>query len=267
MENVEKIKYYYERKKIAEQINNARKQETAPESLVGNKYITSRSGREVVYRMGGLMHVFEYVKTLSSNRILDIGTGSGNAAKKISQMPMAQGLDFSVTALSRDPELFRNFPPDKARLTGTETLRGIKNNSVGGILAMYSVAYSAYPNLAIKRLDEVLVPGGIFKGVFANLGKSVNYSGSVAKDYEQFENVFKKLGYDVASLPVYNTASVEAGGLDIQLHRNSVLLAIKPGNSNAPEAIKLLDEDLEEIEKDSLNGDRHLNVYDFNDLE
>ena len=42
----------------------------------------------------------------------------------------------------------------------------IPDESVGGVLSVVAIAYSANPNLVAKQIDRILVPGGIAKIIF-----------------------------------------------------------------------------------------------------
>ncbi len=182
---------------------------------------------------------------------------------------MFKGLDVEVTALNRNPELAQNFPKDKVNITGAETLRGIDTKSLGGVLALNSIAYSAYPKLAIQKIDEVLIPGGAIKGTFAVLGGIRNYSGSMFKDCAQFTRELQSRGYDVSYLPNHEFSGVKNFGddekEDCAVYWNSVVVAIKPGNPNAPSARTLIDLDLAEVQKFKVKHESGREIYVLDD--
>jgi SAM-dependent methyltransferase len=255
----EKMSQFYERTKIATQIVKARKSERESKE---NTYKFHRSGKEYFYRIGGLENLFKYLKSLPSNKVLDVGAGTGNASYKISQMPISKGLDFEITALRNSPELKSNFPEKKTHITGAESLRGIENKSLAGVIGVNSIAYSLYPKLVAGRIDEVLVDGGVVKATFALFGESHNYDGSVFNGPEKFIEAFAILGYDIFFI---ENKFFDNDRYDFSRFLNSIVLAIKPGNQNAPSAKELLDLDFDAINNESLDKGRDCPVFDIKD--
>ncbi len=263
MDSREKASQYFERSQIADQISKARKQEKEKEKDATETYKTHRSGKECLYRIGGLEHYFEYLKQLKSNRVLDIGGGSGNASSVISHMPMSADIDYHISVLRSNPELAQYFPKDKIHITGVETLRGIENQSLAGILGVNSIAYAAYPKIAVKRMDEVLVPGGAAKATFHTFGGVKRYRDSVFKGPEKFIEFFSVRGYDVA-FQDHNFVAVE-NERDKSYFANSILLAIKPGNLKAPSARDLLASDLKGIEQERTGQENGYDIFTIDD--
>ena len=232
-----------ERNAIASEILGARKS-----GEIG-AFETNRSGTEYVYRLGGLKHALHYLKELNdsglgSNLVLDIGAGTGRAIYEVSKMPMSDGFDFEVTALRNDIKLKEKFPKEQIHQTSIETLKGVKDNSVGLVIGVNSVAYSASPRLAVESIDRVLVPGGIFKGTFSVPGTSLNYNESIFKGPEDFIKYFSELGYDVSFIEENKFSTTYQ-----RTFSNSVILAIKPGNKLAPNAKLLTNLDLDEMQQ------------------
>ena len=64
-------------------------------------------------------------------------------------------------------------------------MRGIPDNSVGGILGAFSIRYSRFPELAVASMDRVLIPGGLVK-----------FSVGI-KDVEQYEQALLARGFEV----------------------------------------------------------------------
>jgi len=244
MDPNKKISQSFERVQIAEQIKKARKSEREDQ-----KYECHRSGKEYFYRIGGLKNLFQYLKSLPSNKVLDVGAGTGNASYRISQMPISDGLDFEITALRNSPELMNNFPKEKTHITEVESLNGIKNESLAGVIGVNSIAYSINPKLVVERIDEVLIKGGVVKATFNKFGVSHDYGGLVFKGPEKFIEVFASLGYD--SSFIENKFSAED---DFGVFVNSIILAIKPGNPKAPSAKELLDLDFDAIRSESVKS-------------
>ena len=101
-------------------------------------------------------------------------------------------------------------------ITSTEVLRGIDDETIGCVLALHSITYSVAPSLAIKSIDRVLIPGGVFKGFFTVKTPTIQ-NGSPAID---FINEFKKLGYDIEVVQLHEDqkhvaiSAIKPGGLD-----------------------------------------------------
>jgi hypothetical protein len=123
MDPNKKAGQFFERKLIANQIKQARKSES---NKGMDAYTFDRNGKEYLCRIGGLEHLFKYLKGLPSHKVLDVGAGNGKASSKISQMPISAGLDLEVTALRNNPELTKNFPVEKTHITEVERKRNRK---------------------------------------------------------------------------------------------------------------------------------------------
>ena len=201
-------------------------------------YETGRFGYQYEDELRGLRAFFDYVRQLeTSNTVLDIGAGRMFAISDFVYYPDkfgSHGLDFHATVLTpltayprnpcKDPEfLFK----DKTFLTPAEYLEGIPDESMGGILAVFSIAYSRKPEFAMRRIDEVLVPGGIVKAKFPMK------TAGLMIDPERFTAELKRLGYDVAirTLPTKKDDG------------NEVVLAKKPGGNAAVSAEEILELD------------------------
>ncbi len=225
-----------ERNAAAKAVRRLRTEEM---SLGANAYNIRRTADRYLRELCGLKHMFDYVRTLSSKSVLDIGAGSTKAARQLSELGMARELSFEATTLSRSSKISDHFHIDsikklvsdnlgwdKTRITTAEVLRGIPNASKGAVLAVYSLPYSAAPELAVKNIDRVLVQGGVFKGLFPNDNKMDQFS--------LFVDAFKLHGYDT------HNAEIHLG--------YQVILAIKPGKPDAPSAEKLFA--LDEVDAD-----------------
>jgi SAM-dependent methyltransferase len=193
----------------------------------GFEYLQNRQGWEYVKTLEGVEHLFDYVRTLPSNTILDIGAGTTAGIHQLAQSPTGAGLTFEATTLRYRPEIEENLGKERTHITSGETLRGIKDNSVGCIFGVYSVTYSAAPNLVMQSMNRVLVPGGVVK---------------IATTDSQIWNFYeglKMMGYDVAD--------------NAKWQRALVVLAIKPGTKDAVRARALLDADAETFEEQTAN--------------
>ncbi len=258
MRPIEKRIFADDRKSVAKQVRKARELEMEKEE----PYKMNRSGKEYLYGIGGLKNLFEYLRSLPSHKILDVGTGNGNAINKISKMPISADLDFEITALHNSPELRRNFQIGKVHIATIETLERIEQASFAGIIGAISVAYSDSPILAVRKVDQVLTPGGVFKSTFNRPGKEEKHRGTSLKDAERFMEGFSALGYDISLI---RDNSFSRQGRLIPIITNSILLAIKPGNPSAPSAEKLLYTDFESLRNDSIRFIGDVPVFDTED--
>jgi SAM-dependent methyltransferase len=228
----------YERTNIARQVKSARKTERGP-----NPYPLDRSFVNYFFTIGGFSNFFDYARSLPSNLVLDIGTGNGVAARGIANSPLALDLDIHVTSLQNTPQLQSNIQRDKIHITPVETLRGVKNNSVAAILSMGSLGYVEYPNMAIDRIDQVLIPGGVLKATFPPPDSKGTVRGMHFKTAEIFLRRLAALGYDVAEQN--HSVRMPEGISEIEEFKMVIILAVKPGNDKAPSARSLMDADLD----------------------
>ncbi len=215
------------RKQIADQLRDARSRERNPEH-----YPVGRNAKSYREWLREVRHLLKYVSKLASNIVLDIG-GSPQAMKEFSNSHDGKGLRFEVVTLRKTPEVEEQQGTQRVHLTSVESLRGIADSSVGCVLSVFSIAYSAVPELAVKSLDRVLVPGGVFKGTFDSPYSSPGQVAEGLKRADEFIVEFKKLGYDVKH--------------EIQEDISDVVLAIKPGNQSKITAKDLYEADRKEI--------------------
>jgi SAM-dependent methyltransferase len=257
-----KASFFYERKQIADQLKKAR---TTERSANEESYLIHRSGKECLFRLGGLRYFFNYIRTLNTNKVLDIGVGTGNASSVISKMDISAGLDFEVTALRNLQDLAKNFSKDKIHITEVESLRGIPNESVAGVIGVNSIAYATYPKFAVKRINEVLISGGAVKATFHSIGGGSNHDGAIFKGPEKFAEAFKSLGYDVVYVDNRFIVDTNDGPEPLVGASNSIVVAIKPGNAHAPQARELLSLDLGEVKSHSTKEANGYPVYSIED--
>ncbi len=187
----------------ARQIKNIRRFERS-----SVRYVTDRNIEEYSNLLDGLQHSLLYAKNLpNSNIILDIGAGNTRGIFEIATSLLGEGISCEATVLVKHKESSRFlglFGKEKIHITSAEVLRGIENDSIAGVLALYSIAYSAAPELVIRRIDEVLVKGGFIKALFRDPDSVKNDSAFVRKTdfktHHPFSSLLKKFGYDVALL-------------------------------------------------------------------
>ncbi len=193
-----------------------------------NGFVNDRSGKEYEEEFLGLASFFDYIRSIpESNFVLDIGSGKTIGINDISHSSASRGLTFGATSLVRHPMSEQYLGSDNIHITSAEVLRSIPGESVAGILALYSIAYSIAPGQAIQQIDKKLVPGGAFKGKFSKFdsGTAAMFGHPELKDADKFVKALKKLGYDIA---VSNFRS------------GSIVLAIKPGTTPPVSANDLL---------------------------
>lgn len=149
------------RNAVAKQLQKARN--IGKESL----YPTDRDSIGYAEQLSGVKHLFDYVRDLGTNNfILDIGAGEALGINELSQSSLGKGLRFEATALRINPRTADNKGDVKIHAVPVETLHGISDRSVGGII----------------------------KATFDTDGKDI----LGVKTYTEFRQALQKLGYDIA---------------------------------------------------------------------
>ncbi len=186
-------------------------------------YFTKRDAFMYLWEFQGLTGSFDYIKTLKSNLVVDIGTGKGLAWSELARK-YGNDLEFWATNLIYDKEVADRLD-GRVKITPAEFMKGFADNSVGGVVAMKSIAYSNSPEMVIRAIDRVLVLGGLIKASFKGVGEfGANYN-----TYHDFTKVLRSLGYDT------------------EVFENINVLAIKPGGK--VKAKDILAKDLESVEQ------------------
>ncbi len=185
----------------------------------GKRYVMNRSGSEYLTHLGGLEYLFAYLATLKGQaRIVDIGAGTTRGAAELTPLANRYGLDVEATVIAPYVEEERpHLPEEKIHMTAAEYLDGFDNNSVRGMLALGSIMYSAVPALAIARIDQVLVPGGVLKAAFSPTDTVCSEPGKYMQTSTPFEESLKRRGYDIAT-----NRSIS--------DQFDILVAVKPGD-------------------------------------
>jgi hypothetical protein len=169
-------------------------------------YYTKRDSFMYLWEFQGLSGSFDYIKTLKSNVVVDIGTGEGLAWSELARK-YGDDLEFWATNLIYDKEV-ANRLGGRVKITPAEFMKGFADNSVGGVVAMKSIAYSSSPEMVVKAIDRILVPGGLIKASFKGVGESgVNYN-----THHDFTEVLRSLGYDTEVFEDINVLAVKPGG-------------------------------------------------------
>lgn len=211
-----------ERSAIACQIRQTRAEEQEVEAFPEH---WDRDLIDYVDALGGFKYFMLYVNKLGGNKtVLDIGAGSFRGISQIANTNLCEDLNFIATSLSK-PRDEVDLSRVQARITSGEVLRGIDNESINGILAVSSIAYSKSPRVVVSNIDRVLVPGGVIKSSFKPLivDEEITEKLSDVFDYKthhQFSEQFRNLGYDVAIKNDKNRDEPDT---------ERVMVAIKPG--------------------------------------
>src|SRR3989344_4966411 len=112
-----------------------------------------RDGKGYAQIFRGMSETFDYVSGLRSKVVLDVGAGNTRGIAELSRdYPW---LDFRATVLTLPRDIETMHYRGCITVTSAECLRGIPVESVGGILALNSIAYSREPELVVGRLDDV----------------------------------------------------------------------------------------------------------------
>lgn len=218
---------------------------------LSRSYVFNRGAHHYVAILHGLSYLFDYLRQVgTSNRIVDIGGGITRAAYQLSLDPMTQGLEVWATVLRKEPAMLRFLHPLRVIETSVEYLDGIDKESVVGVLSTVSIGYSVAPEYAIRRIDEILVPGGVIKATFNN----GDFSMAEFKKHNRFTTELARLGYDVETHP-HKVVSMEPPW--------SVVLAVKPGQNSGISAKELFQRDLND-EDNQRRSSRH---YMYENLE
>ena len=258
-----------EREAIARQIKASRNLESGRLGLEAwYKMETDRGSRNYLTELGGLAATLEHIGNLSSNRVLDIGAGTARAISELKEFDMAQGIQLEGTGLVQPPDASQ-----KLILTPAETLGRIPDASCGGVLAVFSIAYSEAPERVIESVDRVLVPGGIFKGVLMAsqpwMTKASDTQQLIIRTADEFQRKLESLSWDVAS--AVNDPYREPGMPERPEAERKILVAVKPGNKNFPFlsgiAEQIIEEDRRSLSSQLRIADEKFPVSPFNSIK
>jgi hypothetical protein len=181
---------------------------------------TDREFDDYLFVLRGLEITLDYIRNLgSSNIVVDVGTGEGKSWSWI-KYRYGEGLEFWATGLV-NYDCNEQFD-GRFRNTSAEIMDGFETASVGGIIAVRSIAYGS-PKPCIDRIDEILVPGGVIKSCFCSSDIDHLRNGYKYKTHHLFTERLQELNYNM----------VVSGG---------IVLAIKPGGLQ--KASDLMEKDL-----------------------
>lgn len=216
---------------VAKQVKLARNLERSG----GYNYF--RSDLDYKRNLEGVFCLFNYLKCLKgSATVLDIGAGRAEGVDSLAQT-YGIGLTFQATGLIKRKNVNPNMSRDY-RITSAEVLRGIPDNSIAGVMSVYSVTYSHAPDMVMKRINDILIPGGVFKGCFFRPDdKKTEYADLYRRTHfntaDPFKTALIRLGFKETDIAVVDNGRCE------------LLLAIKPGGPVGISAQQLLEVDRE----------------------
>ena len=176
-----------------------------------------RDINDYLYWFNGLSQVFKYAKQLNSESLIfDLGAGTTKGISQIAKSRLGEGLNFEASVLTFRSEIQDNLGLVKTHITSVETLRGVEKKSISAMLSLNSLAYSAAPHVAVERINDVLVPGGVLKATFrVKESKDDESTGEYNyQTHDQFSTCLRDLDYDVAIS---------------KLVSEELIVAIKPG--------------------------------------
>ncbi len=239
-----------QRDALAKQLRDVRRYEKMVEPLKAiDGYTLNRKDSEYVSLLSGIEQTLKYLLALSqetnSRVVVDTGTGHGQAWQDLATSPLNPGLEFEATALNMSKLLRKVWEGGrvKVRITTAERMRGYKPESVLGVFAVSSLTYVLDQPTVARKLDEILVPGGVIKAVYPPFPGSIHTHGSDdysmpdLKVWTAFQSELRILGYDIKTMNRTNK-----GGA-------AVILAIKPGGEVPVKAKELLKADLDDYER------------------
>lgn len=223
-----------ERDKVANEIRWARKEERKGNNASWENRRELRNYDEILM---GFKKSLDYVRNnfsvLKSKIFVDVGAGMGKAAAQLRQEEWGDDLDIHTTNVTR---MQKN--NEQEHLTSAEEMRGFAPESVAYICSVMGVAYSGNPETAMRKLHEILVPGGVMKLAFRDSGR-LRKIVSVARRRQRsdkFIDILLDLGY----LPNKDFAVKKNHGM-------KVILAIKPGSDLKIRADNLMDQDYQDF--------------------
>ncbi|MBI5531014.1 MAG: methyltransferase domain-containing protein [Candidatus Doudnabacteria bacterium] len=127
-------------------------------------YELSRDAAEYECLIFGLNQFFKYASSLSPKpKILDLGTGKGEAIRGFRNNGNYSGIDFYGLGLTNFPEHQTNFAPGHFIKSSAEKMK-IESNSVQGAISVFgAMTHSLAPELIVSELNRILVKKGVVK--------------------------------------------------------------------------------------------------------
>lgn len=197
MASENKSEHHELRSEAAKAIRNARNADRNPKADEEYGYFTDRDLPTAIQVLGGLEYCLDYIRSNPvSKTLLEIGAGKTKMLSQLSRVPyFGRNLNYEATVLDLPGKLPQDsLPREKIHITSAEVLRGIQDNSIGGIIEVFALMHSGAPELCAESINRVLVNGGVIKGVSPL---------SAQDSLNRLVNSFGKLGYESYSQPVY----------------------------------------------------------------
>lgn len=175
-------------------------------------YTVDRSATELVYDANGYGKLFDAVRARGGSHVLDIGSGLTRGVRELAASPLGHGLHFTATVLKYVDAITKaaeEIPVDvPVKVTPVEKLNGIPDGSQDCIIGTYSIAYTEYPDVAIRACDRVLAPGGFLK-MTCNTDPPLRELEQLGyKSAREFAPVLRSMGYAVSVEEYKDTKAV-----------------------------------------------------------
>jgi ubiquinone/menaquinone biosynthesis C-methylase UbiE len=226
----------YHRLKLAQELKSARFiDRMADESSLAYR----RDARDYLEDLGGLKYAFDYIRSLPTNTVLDVGTGQGIALKGLKASSISRDLKLIGTAVKMNSGLSKNLGQGEYKITPIETLKGIPDQSCGGVISVFGgPMYSEQPRIVAESINRVLVNGGLTKNAFMLRGHE-NDDGMqyVIDKFLILFAALKDKGFDVTRGLVNSPGGAKIG----------VILGIKGAQKQTKLAEQLFYKDLETL--------------------
>ncbi|HVA11238.1 MAG TPA: hypothetical protein VNG32_03655 [Candidatus Dormibacteraeota bacterium] len=195
------------------------------------EYIKDSSILDYLKSAKGLQAFLTHSRSRSVPNVLEIGSGTATALTQIAESQFGEGLSFIGTNLTHRPK--PDTPQVVLRQTPAEVLDGFAPQSVGGILSIGAIAFSAAPELVIDSIDRTLVKGAAIKATFrAKHSYGPEWDGKYDAwgygPHDAFSKELRQRRFDVAIM---------------ETEVDDVLVAIKPGVRKIVTARELLEQD------------------------
>lgn len=189
------------RDQAAKQIKNSREDERKREYAFGRERSHARGLLEYTAGLKGMTHFLSYVRSLSfqKQKLLDIGSGQGRALSELIKADdINYNLEISGTALFKDAEYDRFSVNDKIKLMSAETLKGVGNGEVSGIISVHGIGHSKAPELVAKSISRVLAPSGVLKTTYLDFEGGTDEQKEFTEQHARLLDTLRAEGFDVA---------------------------------------------------------------------
>lgn len=212
------------RAEAAAQIHRMRRLESSEPAFIKDSSLT-----DYLKAAKGLLAFLDHTRERQP-AMLEIGSGTATALDQLAENQLGYGLTLMGTVLRH---LRETKPNVTLRTTPAEILHRVPAKSVGGILSLGGIAFSAVPELVVNNINRTLVKGGILKATFR---ASHSYGQEWDEKYDEwgyrlhdpFSQELQRRRFDVAVM---------------ETEVDDIMVAIKPGVRKIATAQELLQED------------------------